>query len=26
MEKLNIRQTANLIKYAIHRGYTSPTT
>ena len=26
MEKLNIRQTANLIKYAIHRGYTSSTT
>ena len=26
MEKLNIRQTANLIKYAIHRGYTSATT
>jgi DNA-binding NarL/FixJ family response regulator len=26
MEKLNIKQTANLIKYAIHRGYTSSTT
>ncbi|UCF83580.1 MAG: response regulator transcription factor [Desulfobacteraceae bacterium] len=25
MEKLNIRQTANLVKYAIHRGYTSST-
>ena len=26
MEKLNIKQTANLIKYAIRRGYTTPTT
>jgi DNA-binding NarL/FixJ family response regulator len=26
MEKLNIKQTANLIKYAIRKGYTSPTT
>lgn len=26
MEKLNIRQTANLIKYAIRKGYTSSTT
>ena len=26
MEKLNIRQTANLVKYAIHMGYTSSTT
>ena len=26
MEKLNIKQTANLIKYAIRMGYTSPTT
>ena len=26
MEKLNIKQTASLIKYAIHRGYTSSTT
>jgi len=26
MERLNIKQTANLIKYAIHRGYTSSTT
>ena len=23
MQKLNIKQTANLVKYAIHRGYTS---
>ena len=26
MEKLNIKQTANLIKYAIRKGYTTPTT
>jgi DNA-binding NarL/FixJ family response regulator len=25
MKKLNIRQTANLVKYAIRKGYTSPT-
>ena len=26
MQKLNIRKTANLIKYAIRKGYTTPTT
>jgi len=26
MQKLNIRKAANLVKYAIRKGYTTPTT